>query len=45
MHLEINNKNFLYKMGVPLLEMTEEERLGVLTNYRMTLNCQYRIVK
>ncbi|CAM5141001.1 unnamed protein product [Natator depressus] len=41
MHLEINNKNFSYKLGTHQLEVTEEEKdLGVLVDHRMTMSCQ-----
>uniref|UniRef100_A0A8C0GM69 Regulator of G protein signaling 13 n=1 Tax=Chelonoidis abingdonii TaxID=106734 RepID=A0A8C0GM69_CHEAB len=39
MHLEINNKNFDYKLGTHQLEGTKEEKdLRVLVDYRMTMN-------
>ncbi|CAM5153074.1 unnamed protein product [Natator depressus] len=41
MHLEINNKNFCYKLGTHHLEVTEKEKvLGVLVYHRMTMSHQ-----
>ncbi|CAM4592819.1 unnamed protein product [Lepidochelys olivacea] len=41
MHLEINNKNFSYKLGTHQLEVAEEEKdLGVLVDHRMTMSHQ-----